>query len=897
MTSQVDTLSLNRSSNEDPLSLRRALEQIDWDFAAAPRAGGRHALHGYPAKFIPELPRALIEALTAEGDLVVDPFCGGGTTGVEAARAGRRFYGIDANPFAVLLAHVKLGSLTPDDGTALTEHIENLNRGLTPRPNAWGPDIPNVEKWYDAQVYEDLKAIRFEAASLPGTSSRVAMLALSATAAKLSFQESETRYFSKPCQVPVGTALAHYVRELQRMLALLLLDAPLAMDAQAVVGDARAEESFAELQAGSVAAVITSPPYPNAYDYHLYHRFRLFWLGDGPSGLRRVEIGSHLTNQTKKDPVSGYIEDMKRVVKNAHRVLRPGGSLALVVGDGLHKGSLFRTAEELAAVAEDLGFRKITCITRALPVARRSVTNMGRRLEAEQVLVLQKEPLSPDVRIVPPRYQLFPYEQDLLRREVAVLTGVTLRDGLMLDAPTSASELRRLTFARAIEAGGVKIPTMQGLLEDTGSGRRAKNSTYGPHGIHRYKGKFYPQLAKSLMNCSGPGDGLIVDPFGGSGTVAVEAVLAGRQAVTFDCNPVAIAAARAKITAVMRDVEEVEAYLDRLRASVEDLSIASLTSAINAFPAEVQEEVASWFPPRVLRRLGPLLQAISAEQDPALANIGQVLVSDIIREVSQQEPRDLRIRRRAVPLVDAPVEDLFLGRLGRLQDNLGQEWALARTAGPPPGQAQAILGDSAHSRMFGESIQEQIACVVSSPPYGTALPYIDTDRLSLAAVFGYSRESRKQLEAQMIGSREISGQALRVGVEEIASNCLPLPHSTLQFLQKYSAWVESDSAAGFRKKQGPVVLAKYFIGMQSVIGNVAERLAPDGDVWLVLGDSRTKIHGEWRKIPIVEEIGRIGVQAGLEVKEVIPITVTRENFLHSKNAITANQILHLRRGG
>ena len=41
-----------------------------------------------------------------------------------------------------------------------------------------------------------------------------------------------------------------------------------------------------------------------------------------------------------------------------------------------------------------------------------------------------------------------------------------------------------------------------------------------------------------------------------------------------------------------------------------------------------------------------------------------VVVSDIVREVSQQEPKDLRIRRRATPLDDAPVYQLFLDRPG-----------------------------------------------------------------------------------------------------------------------------------------------------------------------------------------------------------------------------------------
>ncbi|MBL3931435.1 hypothetical protein FH722_25600, partial [Bacteroides thetaiotaomicron] len=46
--------------------------------------------------------------------------------------------------------------------------------------------------------------------------------------------------------------------------------------------------------------------------------------------------------------------------------------------------------------------------------------------------------------------------------------------------------------------------------------------------------------------------------------------------------------------------------------------------------------------------------------------------------------------------------------------------------------------------------------VLTSPPYGTALPYIDTDRLSLLFIMGLKSSERKPVENGLIGSREIS---------------------------------------------------------------------------------------------------------------------------------------------
>lgn len=64
---------------------------------------------GYPTQKPIELLRKVITMATNSGDLVVDPFCGSGTTLVVAAELGRRFFGGDSNPQAVEIAKGRLG--------------------------------------------------------------------------------------------------------------------------------------------------------------------------------------------------------------------------------------------------------------------------------------------------------------------------------------------------------------------------------------------------------------------------------------------------------------------------------------------------------------------------------------------------------------------------------------------------------------------------------------------------------------------------------------------------------------------------------------------------------------------------------------------------------------------
>ena len=84
------------------------LAEVDWDFPQRIMHSPIEGIHPYPAKFVAELPRALLDALPVpSGTAVLDPFCGSGTTLVECQRRGLLSVGIDLNPIACLMTRVK----------------------------------------------------------------------------------------------------------------------------------------------------------------------------------------------------------------------------------------------------------------------------------------------------------------------------------------------------------------------------------------------------------------------------------------------------------------------------------------------------------------------------------------------------------------------------------------------------------------------------------------------------------------------------------------------------------------------------------------------------------------------------------------------------------------------
>jgi site-specific DNA-methyltransferase (cytosine-N4-specific) len=103
------------------------LRQYDWTFKGADSREGVHSIHPYPAKFIPQIPRQLIEIYAdSKSDVVFDPFCGSGTALVEGMKQGHPSIGVDLHPLACLISRVKTRPLPDDFGSRAREIVTTV---------------------------------------------------------------------------------------------------------------------------------------------------------------------------------------------------------------------------------------------------------------------------------------------------------------------------------------------------------------------------------------------------------------------------------------------------------------------------------------------------------------------------------------------------------------------------------------------------------------------------------------------------------------------------------------------------------------------------------------------------------------------------------------------------
>jgi hypothetical protein len=102
------------------------LEHVNWDFTGESTQYLTHTFHSYPARFIPQIPNTFIQLFTQEGDTVLDPFMGCGTTLVEAMLLKRKAVGVDMNPLACLISKAKTTAVSQQDLTRFWSVVVKL---------------------------------------------------------------------------------------------------------------------------------------------------------------------------------------------------------------------------------------------------------------------------------------------------------------------------------------------------------------------------------------------------------------------------------------------------------------------------------------------------------------------------------------------------------------------------------------------------------------------------------------------------------------------------------------------------------------------------------------------------------------------------------------------------
>lgn len=369
------------------MSIQERLEGIDWSFQARVKAPLIEAIHPYPAKFIGDIPRSLIETLPLPKDTgILDPFSGSGTTLIEAQRAGLPSVGIDLNPIACLIARVKTSPLA--DG--FIETVEEITARARNIRSLLPPKIPNVDHWFKPEIQLAVGALAQTIADETyGSWMDQLRLALSSILVRVSNQDSDTRYAAVEKDVSFDDVFDLF-RAASTKIASALTSRYWKLTSAHVL-EANTLEVKPEAIPMRVGLVVTSPPYPNAYEYWLYHKYRMWWLGFDPISVKEKEIGARAHFFKKnRHTAELFVDQMRGAFSLIEGVLVRDGFVCFVVGRSRIHGQIVNNGDVIQQVASEFGLVPISRIERAINANRKSFNLSHANIKTETVLVFKK---------------------------------------------------------------------------------------------------------------------------------------------------------------------------------------------------------------------------------------------------------------------------------------------------------------------------------------------------------------------------------------------------------------------------------------------------------------------------------------------------------------------------
>jgi len=354
-----------------------------------------HGYHRYPAKFLPNVVKKLIENYAVNNGTIVDVFAGCGTTLVEAKVHGIKSIGIDINPVAQLITKAKIKPIAPD---VLNAQYERLVNSFT---------LFNVDKYNNIAVHD-----RIDYWFRPEEKNKITFLYKKITATN---QEDVRNFFlvclshilknsskwlmssTKP-QIDPNKAPAEPFHAFQLHCKKMINKNDLfykelkehkylSVQCDIRLADARKTKIWAN----SVGTIITSPPYVTSYEYADIHQLTAYWyeyMNNLPE-FRKNFIGTFYslnqnTNcQSKKaqqivndllekdirtaKEVANYFNDMEMIGKEMYRIVKKDGHICIVIGNTTVKGVKIHSAEVFLDILKLAGFKKKDVIKRSIP--------------------------------------------------------------------------------------------------------------------------------------------------------------------------------------------------------------------------------------------------------------------------------------------------------------------------------------------------------------------------------------------------------------------------------------------------------------------------------------------------------------------------------------------------
>jgi DNA modification methylase len=372
---------------------------------------------------------------------------------------------------------------------------------------------------------------------------------------------------------------------------------------------------------------------------------------------------------------------------------------------------------------------------------------------------------------------------------------------------------------------------------------RRTQTSYLTHDYHRYPAKFIPQLAERLIKENSKPADLVCDPFMGSGTTLLEAILNSRRTYGTDINPVSVLISRAKTTPIEPSYlkDQISSVLVRINTDLENRTGAMTIFGAADFSSIIPDnkKIDYWFPEEQKIDLAIILSRINCIDNQDIRTFLLCAFSNILKVCSRWMMKSIKPTIDKHKLIASAYRSFALQskRMSIKNEDLWNR--IGRK------QADCVI-DNIDARTINVE-NESATLIITSPPYVTSYEYTDLHQLS--AIWLRYIGKLSDFRSKFIGSIH---KANRDG----------------KLYSKLAMKIVDD--LGLIDIREARAVEQYFFEMQECFQEMHRILKHGGRTCIIIGDTQLRRVSIYNADVFIESMHKIGFKTHKVIKRAIP---------------------------
>lgn len=340
-----------------------------------------HNIYPYHAKFNKIIPSEFIEQYSEEGNTVLDPFCGCGTTLLEALKLKRKAIGVDLSPIGILCSYVKTSYFEKDKIEKYAKQIIEAED-----ENVLIPNFPDKSYWFSNDVLNSLGKLNYRIKKIKEKKYYSLFLLILLSILNNCSRKRKTWNLgyladnvlpNTDVHIDVFKLYKSKIKQLYKRTDFLNKQK---YDVRCIKADIN------DVNLKKVDIVVTSPPYPFAVDFIRYHRLALYWMEEKVEELSNEEIGAR-NKRNKKNAENEFFNDIEKAYLHIMKMVKIGGYWCMTIGDTTRNKKRINFVEWTIDLFRREGWKLISNSYRTL----QQQSMAQKRIKQEAMLVFQKK--------------------------------------------------------------------------------------------------------------------------------------------------------------------------------------------------------------------------------------------------------------------------------------------------------------------------------------------------------------------------------------------------------------------------------------------------------------------------------------------------------------------------